>query len=104
MHRRARPMPPPRGGAASVVLVGSSTAATASPTAVASVAGSHPPAGMRWVGYGHEAIAVSVGWGTNVTRCGRPQRDTVLIDRGTVPACHAPPRGGVESVEVRRGS
>ncbi|HEY3605058.1 MAG TPA: PASTA domain-containing protein [Sporichthyaceae bacterium] len=67
------------------------------------MAGSHPPAGMRWVGYGHEAIAVSVGWGTNVTRCGRPQRDTVLIDRGTVPACYAPPRGGVESVKVTRG-
>jgi len=65
--------------------------------------GSQPPAGMRWVGYGHEAIAVSVGWGTNVTRCGRPQRDTVLIDRGTVPACYAPRRGGVESVEVTRG-
>jgi hypothetical protein len=62
------------------------------------------PAGMRWVGYAHEAIAVPENWPTNAGKCGGPAQDTVLIDRGTVPACYAPRPADVESVEVLRGS
>lgn len=61
------------------------------------------PAGMRLVGYGHAAIAVPTEWGTNVMKCGTPQKDTVVIDVGLVTSCLPPRPAGVDSVELGRG-
>lgn len=69
----------------------------ASPTPVA------PASDMRLVGLGHAAIAVPQGWGTNVTRCGVPQQDTVVIDAGVVRTCLTKRPRGVDSVEVTPG-
>jgi len=52
---------------------------------------------------GHAAIAVPDAWGTNVTRCGVPTRDTVVIDVGFTRACGMARPKGVESVEVTQG-
>ena len=60
-------------------------------------------ASQRLVGLGHAAIAVPDDWGTNVTRCGVPKKDTVVIDVGAVPACGTSRPVGVESVEVMAG-
>jgi hypothetical protein len=62
-----------------------------------------PAASMRLVGLGHAAIAVPDDWGTNVTRCGVPKKDTVVIDVGAVPACGTSRPKDVESVEVTQG-
>lgn len=60
-----------------------------------------PPVVMRLVGYGHVAIAVPRGWGTNVSRCGVPRRDTVLIDDPSAAGdCDLPRPRDVESVEL----
>lgn len=60
-----------------------------------------PPVAMRLVGYGHAAIAVPRVWGTNLSRCGVPRRDTVLIDDpGAVGNCDLPRPAGVSSVEL----
>jgi hypothetical protein len=59
-----------------------------------------PPDGMRFVGVGHAAIAVPEGWGTNETRCGTPQQDTVVIDDTVIDACIAGRPNGVDSVEL----
>lgn len=69
----------------------------ASPTPVA------PASDMRLVGLRHAAIAVPQSWGTNVTRCGVPQQDTVVIDVGATDACLTKRPRGVESVEVTHG-
>lgn len=69
----------------------------ASPTPVA------PASDMRLVGLGHAAIAVPQSWGTNATRCGVPQQDTVVIDVGATDACLTKRPRGVESVEVTHG-
>src|SRR5690349_5732798 len=53
------------------------------------------PAAMRLVGYGHAAIAVPKVWGTNISRCGVPRRDTVLIDD-----CGRPRPKGLSKVEL----
>ena len=89
-------------------------AAVAGGTVVLSTVGNAPgpqsqatPAALasdaRLVGLGHVAVAVSRGWGTNVTRCGVPQKDTVVIDVGTVETCLTQRPRGVESVEVIQG-
>ena len=70
---------------------------TPSPTPVA------PASDMRLVGLGHAAIAVPQGWGTSVTRCGVPQKDTVVIDVGAVEACLTKRPWDVESVEITHG-
>ena len=62
-----------------------------------------PPAGMRFVGIGHAAIAVPAGWATNATRCGEPQEDTVVIDVAVTETCDAPRGADVQSVEVTEG-
>lgn len=62
------------------------------------------PPGSRLVGLGHAAIAVPEAWGTNATRCGVPQRDTVVIDVGGIRLCGAARPDGVESVELTQGS
>lgn len=69
----------------------------ASPTLVA------PASDTRLVGLGHAAIAVPQGWDTNVTRCGVPQQDTVVIDVGVVETCLTKRPRGVDSVEVTHG-
>jgi hypothetical protein len=61
------------------------------------------PAPSRLVGLGHAAIAVPATWGTNETRCGVPQVDTVVIDVGSTPACAVGRRPGIESVEIWQG-
>jgi hypothetical protein len=56
---------------------------------------------MRLVGYGHAAIAVPKVWGTNLSRCGVPRRDTVLIDDPSASDdCDLPRPAGVSSVEL----
>lgn len=63
-----------------------------------------PAADVRLVGLDHAAIEVPQGWGTNATRCGVPQRDTVVIDVAVVDACYVARRRGVESVEITQGT
>ena len=46
-----------------------------------------PPPGMRWVGIGHVAVAVPVGWSTNDLRCGVAKSDTVVVDQVRVDLC-----------------
>ncbi|MFF0264903.1 PASTA domain-containing protein [Kribbella sp. NPDC004536] len=59
------------------------------------------PIVMRQVGYGHAAIAVPRVWGTNVSRCGVPRRDTVLIDDPSAAGdCDLPRPEDVSSVEL----
>ncbi|RZT20424.1 PASTA domain-containing protein [Kribbella sp. VKM Ac-2569] len=59
------------------------------------------PVPMRLVGFGHGAIAVPKVWGTDVSRCGTPRRDTVLIDDpGAVSYCDLPRPPDVDSVEL----
>lgn len=109
-RRRRRALTLTLASAAAVVAVAGGTAVlsstggasgpqppAASPTPVA------PASDMRLVGLGHAAIAVPEGWGTNVTRCGVPQQDTVVIDVGAVDACLVKRPRGVESVEVTHG-
>lgn len=55
------------------------------------------------MGVGHAAIAVPRGWGTNATRCGVPQKHTVVIDVGAVDACATKRPEGVDSVAVTPG-
>lgn len=61
------------------------------------------PAGTRLVGLGNVAIAVPEEWGTNQTRCGTPQQDTVVINVGVIPTCAIGRPDGVESVEIVQG-
>nr|WP_243732118.1 PASTA domain-containing protein [Nocardioides ochotonae] len=108
--RRRRAVTLTLAGAAAVVAVAGGTAVlsstggapgpqppAASPTPVA------PPSDTRLVGHGHAAIAVPQSWGTNVTRCGVPQQDTVIIDVGAVESCATARPRGVDSVEVTEG-
>jgi hypothetical protein len=73
------------------------------PTPSATVA-VEPPAGYRFVGIDHAAIAVPDTWGTNEVRCGTPQADTVVVDQGVVCMALVPRPAGVESVDIRRGN
>lgn len=72
------------------------------PTATALSPAATPP-GTRLVGLGHAAIAVPGAWGTNVTHCGVPRKDTVVIDVGVTRDCGTTRPKGVESVEVTQG-
>jgi hypothetical protein len=59
------------------------------------------PVAMRLVGFGHAAIAVPKVWGTNVSRCGTPRRDTVLVDDPSASSyCDLPRPPDVDSVEL----
>lgn len=60
--------------------------------------------GTRLVGLGHAAIAVPTGWGTNKSRCGTPQKDTVVIDVGAIGYCAVSRPARVESVEIFQGA
>lgn len=60
------------------------------------------PAGMRYVGYGHAAVAVPTKWAVNASKCGTPVRDTVEMNMGAIPACGHPRPKGVESVGIWR--
>lgn len=62
-----------------------------------------PPPGMRLVGLDHAAIAVPDSWGTNETRCGTPQKDTVIINVGGTETCAASRPRNVDSVEISQG-
>src|SRR6478735_1435860 len=46
-------------------------------------------------------IAVPESWGTNDTKCGTPQEDTVVIDQGYICQALIPRPVNVESVTVR---
>lgn len=61
------------------------------------------PEGMRLVGIGTIGIAVPEEWGTNRTRCGTPEHDTVVIDQGVVCAALFPRPDDVESIELSEG-
>ncbi|MGA8254958.1 MAG: hypothetical protein WB767_00130, partial [Nocardioides sp.] len=60
-----------------------------------------PPAGMRYVGLGHAAIAVAAQWPDNATNCGTPERSTVIIDQGMICLAMVPYPKDTDSVEVR---
>ncbi len=60
-----------------------------------------PPAGMRYVGLGHAAIAVPADWPDNATSCGTPARSTVIIDVGVTCLALFPYPADTDSVEVR---
>lgn len=59
-----------------------------------------PPEGYRYVGIGTAVIAVPEDWGTNDTKCGTPQEDTVLIDEGAICMALFPRPAKVESVQI----
>jgi hypothetical protein len=59
--------------------------------------------GLRMVGLGQVAVTVPQDWGTNQTRCGVPQSDTVLINVWLTEACLVARQAGVESIEVGTG-
>lgn len=61
-----------------------------------------PPAGQRWVGVGHAAIAVPEGWPTNAVTCGQPTETTVVIDQGAVCRMFVPFPEAADSVAVGR--
>jgi hypothetical protein len=96
-------------GAAGVAAIAGGTAlfptpgspSTARPSATSPTTDGQPD--TRLVGVGHAAIAVPDGWGTNVTECGIPQEDTVVIDVAVVPTCATRRPEGVDSVEVTQG-
>lgn len=69
-----------------------------------SAADATPPAGFRWVGIGHAAIAVLESWPTNRIRCGTtPEADTVIVDVTAVALCASPRKQNLESVQVSPG-
>ncbi|HET7356692.1 MAG TPA: PASTA domain-containing protein [Nocardioidaceae bacterium] len=79
-------------GVAIVLIGGFAVRQALQPARVTPVAGRPDtgpaaPAGTRLVGIGQAAIAVPEDWGTNQTRCGQPQTNTVVIDQGVVPLC-----------------
>ena len=100
-------------GAAAAAVVAVVAATTLLPSATPGPPGPRPPVarptgistppGTRLVGLGHAAVAVPLAWGTNRSRCGVPQHDTVVIDEGAVLACAIGRPRGVESVELGQG-
>lgn len=100
-----------RNTAGAVVLVGMLGAGCGAATvggsedrpSITSPGAKPPTANLRLVGLGHATIAVPDAWGTNVTRCGVPQKDTVVIDVGAVPACGTGRPARVDSVEIEQG-
>jgi hypothetical protein len=62
-----------------------------------------PVQGTRLVGIGHVFVEVPDNWGTNRTRCGTPQRDTVVIDAPVTETCYAPRPENVDSVSLDQG-
>lgn len=110
--RRRRTLTAVLGSAAAVAVVVTGAAALDAPERApgpnppAASSGQDPqpvPAGTRLVGLGHAAIAVPEEWGTNDTRCGEPQKDTVVIDVGAVETCLTPRPADVDSVELSQG-
>lgn len=109
-ERRRRALTLSLVSAAAVAVVAGGTALLSAPGTspgpqppVASPTPTAPVTGQRLVGIGHAAIAVPQSWGTNETRCGVPQKDTVVIDVGAIDACLTKRPQGVESVEVTEG-
>jgi hypothetical protein len=107
-RRRQRALAATALGAAAVLAVIGGTAVLATPGVgpqeprppAASDGPAPVPPGTRLVGLGSVAIAVPEEWGTNETRCGTPQKDTVVINVGAVDACATARPEGVESVEL----
>lgn len=80
------------------------TEASSTPSATPSgTTGVQPPAGHRFVGAGHVAIAVPESWARNSERCGTPQADTFIVDVSTFADCLVPRPVGVESVWIETG-
>ena len=61
-------------------------------------------ASYREVRLGHVLISVPSSWGTNETRCGTPQADTVVLDVAVVETCGVSRPANVDSVEVVQGA
>ena len=59
---------------------------------------------FREVGLGHVFVSVPSSWGTNRTRCGTPQADTVVLDVAVVETCGVSRPANVDSVEVVQGA
>jgi hypothetical protein len=90
------------GGLAGAAGLGGDEPGTTGPAAPATTSETAPP-GTRLVGLGSAAIAVPDQWGTNDTRCGVPQRDTVVVDAGPVELCATARAADVDSVEITTG-
>src|SRR4051812_35869405 len=94
------------GLAAAVVVVIAVLAQTSTPTPLPGpepLARLDVPAGSRLVGLNHVAVAVPREWGTNQTRCGVPQEDTVVIDQDAVELCMVPRPPRVDSISLTAG-
>ena len=74
-----------------------------SPLSSAAPSSEMNPQEVRIVGLGHVALPVPADWATNRTRCGTPQRDTVVVDQPVVETCAVPRPDGVESVTLTLG-
>lgn len=107
--RRRRTVSAVLAGATAVVAVAVTSTVLSSPDEasklppVSSPAATTPPAGMRFVGVGHAAILIPEDWGTNETRCGTPQEDTIVIDDPVTDLCLTRRPDKVESVELSTG-
>lgn len=93
--------------AAAVLAAGLSAcaedAATMPATKPSTSADVQPPAGHRFVGAGHLAIAVPESWARNSEHCATPTADTYIVDVGAFNDCLVPRPAGVESVWIETG-
>lgn len=91
--------------AAAVAAVVAGSALLVPRTSTPPAAPAPAPGPTRLVGLGHAAIAVPAEWGTDKSRCGTPQADTVLVDNPSAAReCLAFRPAGVESVALGVGS
>lgn len=86
-----------------LTVIGTTNVLTSSGTSGSvTIPGPEPePVAMRLVGFGHAAISVPKVWGTNLSRCGTPRKDTVLIDDPSAASdCRRQRPTKVDSVEL----
>jgi hypothetical protein len=85
-----------------LAVIGTANVLTSSGTSGSvTIPGPEPEPAMRQVGFGHAAISVPKVWGTNLSRCGTPRKDTVLIDDpSAASSCQMERSTKVDSVEL----
>jgi hypothetical protein len=59
-----------------------------------------PPAGMRWVGYGDDVVAVPETWTTDDAPCDVPQTNTVYVGGQVLRDCASNFVSGVSSLRI----
>jgi hypothetical protein len=102
-RRRAAGLSAVAAAAVATVVGGATLLASHGPTAPVTSPAPVPFA-TRLVGFGHAAIAVPKAWGTNVSNCGTPMADTVLVDDPSAfHFCMGLRPSGVESVQLGYG-